>query len=109
MRFIPLLPQEPILSSGYICHFEDLNIKAVLLDEILKDPEHPNKEFMMEMEIKVSVTYTIPSCSATMVHNQSVSYNDAHYEMMDLGHTCMIYKSSFSKPHIHCTDMSLFM
>ncbi|XP_072032249.1 WD repeat-containing protein 35-like isoform X2 [Amphiura filiformis] len=50
--FRNLDPEEPILSSGYICHFEDLNIKAVLLDEILKDPEHPNKEFMMEMEIK---------------------------------------------------------
>ena len=30
--------QEPILSSGYICHFENLQITSVLLDEILKTP-----------------------------------------------------------------------
>ena len=27
---------EPIQTSGYICNFEDLEIKSVLLDEILK-------------------------------------------------------------------------
>ena len=30
--------QEPILSSGYICQFNDLEIKSVLLDEIMKVP-----------------------------------------------------------------------
>lgn len=28
--------QEPIQTSGYICNFEDLEIKSVLLDEIMK-------------------------------------------------------------------------
>ena len=32
--------QEPILSCGYICQFNDLQIKSVLLDEIMKDPEN---------------------------------------------------------------------
>lgn len=45
--------QEPILSSGYICQFNDLQIKSVLLDEIMKDPENPTKDNMAEMEIKV--------------------------------------------------------
>ena len=49
-----LLWQEPILSSGYICQFSDLQIKAVLLDEVMKDPENPTKDDMIEMEIKVS-------------------------------------------------------
>ncbi|WAR17526.1 WDR35-like protein [Mya arenaria] len=44
--------EEPILSSGYICQFNDLQIKTVLLDEIMKDPENPTKEYMQEMEIK---------------------------------------------------------
>jgi len=30
------LKQEPIQTSGYICNFEDLEIKSVLLDEIMK-------------------------------------------------------------------------
>lgn len=31
-----LYQQEPIQTSGYICNFEDLEIKSVLLDEIMK-------------------------------------------------------------------------
>lgn len=50
--FRNLDPEEPILSSGYICQFNDLQIKTVLLDEIMKDPENPTKEYMQEMEIK---------------------------------------------------------
>ncbi|XP_064652091.1 WD repeat-containing protein 35-like [Lineus longissimus] len=50
--FRGLDPEEPILSSGYICQFNDLQIKSVLLDELMKDPENPNKEYLMEMEIK---------------------------------------------------------
>ena len=47
--FRNLEPEEPILSSGYICSFQDLEIKAVLLDEILRDPETPNKADMQAM------------------------------------------------------------
>ena len=47
--FRNLEPEEPILSSGYICSFQDLEIKAVLLDEILRDPETPNKADMLAM------------------------------------------------------------
>jgi hypothetical protein len=52
--FRGLDPEEPILSSSYICQFSDLQIKAVLLDEVMKDPENPAKDDMIEMEIKVS-------------------------------------------------------
>ena len=45
-------PEEPILSSGYICSFKDLEIKAVLLDEILRDPETPSKDLLLELEVK---------------------------------------------------------
>lgn len=31
--------EEPILSAGYVCDFTDLEVRSVLLDEILKDPE----------------------------------------------------------------------
>lgn len=31
--------EEPVLSAGYLCDFTDLEVKAVLLDDILKDPE----------------------------------------------------------------------
>jgi WD repeat-containing protein 35 len=31
--------EDPILTSGYLCDFSNLQVKAVMLDEILKDPE----------------------------------------------------------------------
>jgi WD repeat-containing protein 35 len=31
--------EEPILTSGYLCDFSNLQVKAIMLDEILKDPE----------------------------------------------------------------------
>ncbi|XP_023690491.1 WD repeat-containing protein 35 isoform X2 [Paramormyrops kingsleyae] len=50
--FRNLDPEEPIQTSGYICSFEDLEIKSVLLDEILKDPERPNKDYLINFEIR---------------------------------------------------------
>ncbi|KFV77076.1 WD repeat-containing protein 35, partial [Dryobates pubescens] len=50
--FRNLDPEEPIQTSGYICNFEDLEIKSVLLDEVLKDPEHPNKDYIINFEIR---------------------------------------------------------
>ena len=50
--FRNLEPEEPILSSGYICSFHDLEIKAVLLDEILRDPENPTNDLLLELEVK---------------------------------------------------------
>uniref|UniRef100_A0A8D0XXX8 WD repeat-containing protein 35 n=1 Tax=Sus scrofa TaxID=9823 RepID=A0A8D0XXX8_PIG len=50
--FRNLDPEEPIQTSGYICNFEDLEIKSVLLDEILKNPEHPNKDYIINFEIR---------------------------------------------------------
>ena len=35
--------KEPILSSGYICQFNDLEVKAVLLDEIMKVTSSKNQ------------------------------------------------------------------
>ena len=31
--------EDPVISSGYLCEFKDLEIKAVLLDEIFKNPD----------------------------------------------------------------------
>ena len=44
--------KEPILSSGYICEFSDLQIKSVLLDEILMEPDSPSLDNVLEMEVK---------------------------------------------------------
>ena len=41
-----------MLSSGYICEFHDLQIKAVLLDDVMRSPEKPDKEHMINFETK---------------------------------------------------------
>ena len=43
-----------MLSAGYLCDFTDLEVKAVLLDEILKDPEEIKNisEMIVEYEAK---------------------------------------------------------
>eukprot|EP00794_Sanderia_malayensis_P012081 gene12081-13325_t len=50
--FRSLDPEEPILSSGYICQFNDLQIKSVLLDEVMKDPSNPVRENLIDFETK---------------------------------------------------------
>jgi len=39
-------------SSGYLCGFKDLHIKAVLLDEIMKSPEHADKDMVLDYETR---------------------------------------------------------
>lgn len=39
-------PEEPVLTPGYLCDFTDLEVKAILLDEILKDPESLKPDIM---------------------------------------------------------------
>eukprot|EP00976_Prorocentrum_cordatum_P114255 1195823-Prorocentrum_minimum.AAC.8 len=36
-------PEEPVLSNGFICEFSDLQIRAVLLDDVMRAPDHPDK------------------------------------------------------------------
>lgn len=50
--FRSLDPEEPVISSGYICQFSDLQIKSVLLDEILKDPANPTRDNIVDLEVK---------------------------------------------------------
>ncbi|XP_046859399.1 WD repeat-containing protein 35-like isoform X2 [Xenia sp. Carnegie-2017] len=76
--FRNLDPEEPILSSGYICEFSDLEIKSVLLDEIMKDPENPPKDCIIDLEVK--------SLRDARDLLEKVSINDAHHFIEDNPH-----------------------
>jgi WD repeat-containing protein 35 len=41
-----------VLSSAYICSFSDLEIQAVLLDQLMREPEAPSKEYLVKFETK---------------------------------------------------------
>ncbi|GAB6028434.1 WD repeat-containing protein 35 [Chamberlinius hualienensis] len=45
-------PEEPTICNGYICHFENLQIKTVLLDELLLNPENTETDIVVTMEVK---------------------------------------------------------
>jgi WD repeat-containing protein 35 len=45
-------PEEPVLSSGYLCQFNNLSIKAIMLDEIMAAPKDPNKNMVIDFECK---------------------------------------------------------
>lgn len=45
-------PEEPRLSPGFICEFNELHIKAALLDQVMKDPENPQKNAVISFETK---------------------------------------------------------
>ena len=45
-------PEEPVLSSGYICKFRNLQITAVLLDDIIPTPEKQNRDLLIVFETK---------------------------------------------------------
>ena len=47
-------PEEPIISSGQICTFEALQVRSVLPDTVLSDPENPMDDLIVDLDIKVS-------------------------------------------------------
>ncbi|KAF4527968.1 hypothetical protein B566_EDAN014960 [Ephemera danica] len=50
--FRNLDPEEPILSSGYICCFQDLELKAVLLDEVMQCADPLGPQHLLQLEVK---------------------------------------------------------
>ncbi|TPX70337.1 hypothetical protein SpCBS45565_g01735 [Spizellomyces sp. 'palustris'] len=50
--FRNLDPEEPITCAGYICSFNNLQIKAAMLDEIMLQPDTPSREQLINIETK---------------------------------------------------------
>ncbi|TPX47173.1 hypothetical protein SeMB42_g03432 [Synchytrium endobioticum] len=42
--------EEPVPCMGYVCALESLEVTAVLLDELVRDPEHPAKNHILHFE-----------------------------------------------------------
>ena len=45
-------PEEPITSTGYLCDFQQLQLRIAFLDEILERPEDPQKEHLCTLDTK---------------------------------------------------------
>lgn len=44
--------EEPVLSSAYLCAFSELEVTAVLLDELIAEPEHGASELVLSFDSK---------------------------------------------------------
>ncbi|KAG5344860.1 WDR35 protein, partial [Acromyrmex heyeri] len=45
-------PEEPIACSGYICSFQDLEIRCVLLDDLMLKSDDMRKDLIVDLEVK---------------------------------------------------------
>ncbi|XP_015596434.1 WD repeat-containing protein 35 [Cephus cinctus] len=45
-------PEEPISCSGYICSFHDLEIRCVLLDDLMQHPDDTRPDHILDLEVK---------------------------------------------------------
>ncbi|XP_058792392.1 WD repeat-containing protein 35 [Phymastichus coffea] len=50
--FRGLEPEEPISCSGYVCCFRDLEIRCVLLDELVQKLQEARSELVVELQVK---------------------------------------------------------
>jgi len=50
--FSGLEAEEPVLSSAYLCDFSDLEVTAVLLDELVADPEGATSDLVVRFDTK---------------------------------------------------------
>ncbi|XP_011304110.1 WD repeat-containing protein 35 [Fopius arisanus] len=45
-------PEEPISCSGYICSFQELEIRCILLDDLVHKPDEMRSELIVDLEVK---------------------------------------------------------
>lgn len=45
-------PEEPLSCSGYICCFKDLEIRCILLDELVQKPDDTRADLIIDLEVK---------------------------------------------------------
>ncbi|KAG1701662.1 WD repeat-containing protein 35 [Nymphon striatum] len=86
--FRKLEPEEPVLCSGYLCLFEDLKVKAVMLDDILHDPGKVSKHEIIDLEVKVNFNLFLLSVIQDRILEQG-SIEDATKFIEDNPHPCL--------------------
>jgi WD repeat-containing protein 35 len=71
-------PEEPVVSSAYLCEFSDLEVVAVELDEVMQEPETPSKDALIRFHTK-SLRDTIQLLDTSPI-------NEAHQYIKDHPH-----------------------
>eukprot|EP00965_Chrysotila_dentata_P061632 2041159-Pleurochrysis_carterae.AAC.2 len=50
--FDELVPEEPIVSSAYLCSFSQLQVRTLSLDQLIRSPEEASKDLVVIVEAK---------------------------------------------------------
>ena len=105
--FRGLLPEEPIQSSAYLCHFSELCIRAINLDDVMLEPETPEKEFIINFETK-SLRDTRELLLSTPITEATAFIEDnSHSRLWLLLAETALEQLNFSiadKAFVHCQD-----
>ena len=105
--FRGLLPEEPVQSSAFLCHFNELCIRAVQLDDLMADPEAPDKELILNFETKSlrdtrTLLLTTPITEAT-----AFIEDNSHLRLWRLLAETALEQLNFTiadKAFVHCRD-----
>lgn len=91
--------EEPVISSAYLCKFKELCITSVLMDKIIQDPEHPDKDCIVHFETK-----SLRDTRALLI---SVSIAEAFQFVEDNPHPRLwkiLAESALEKLHLSIAD-----
>jgi len=108
--FNGLVAEEPILSSAYICAFSDLEIRAVLLDQLLREPETPSQEYAVTFEVQAlrEARELLESSSpSALADAQEYIEKNTHPRLWRLLAEAALAKLDFvtaDKAFVHCVD-----
>jgi len=106
--FRKLVPEEPVLSSAYICSFSDLEIRAILLDHLMREPEAPSKDFVLKFEtIALRETRALLEGPNLTEAFNFVEEKCPHSRLWRLLAEAALQKLDFSaadKAFVHCSD-----
>lgn len=49
----PFFSKEPMSCLGYMCEFKDLEVKVVLLSDLMQNPDEPDDDYFLKNDVKV--------------------------------------------------------
>mmetsp|Transcript_25550 Transcript_25550/g.75022 ORF Transcript_25550/g.75022 Transcript_25550/m.75022 type:complete len:1200 (-) Transcript_25550:181-3780(-) len=105
--FRGLEAEEPVLSSAYLCAFADLEITAVLLDELVTDPEAAGKDLVLRFDTK-SLRDTRELLDKVSLHEAYAFVEDRpHPRLWRLLADAALRARDFTvaeKAFVHCAD-----
>ena len=108
--FNGVVAEEPIVSSAYLCQFSDLEIRAVALDQLMREPESPALEHVCNFEAQAlrEARASLEASSPNALHDtQAFVEANSHPRLWRLLAEAALAKLDFAtadKAFVSCVD-----